>query len=348
MDLGFWAQLERPIIGLAPMDGVTDASFRHMACSYGKPSVVFTEFTNVEGLARGAAVMLRAFWYEEAERPVVAQIFGVEVESFYSATVMLASLGFDGVDINMGCPVNKVAKQGSGAGLIRTPDLAKEIVRACQRGARDWANGITLKAAGIHEDVIAACVAMRPRPLDQIDRRILPISIKTRIGYDHPVTHDWMNHLLEVEPAAITLHGRTLKQLYSGSSDWEEITKAASIVGPSATIFLGNGDIKTLDDARTRVNEINGLDGVLVGRATFGNPWFFSTHSPTSDELMHAAIEHAHYLEKTFPDQHFDTLKKHLAWYCHAFPGARALRGQLMQAHNASEVEVLLQGLISS
>ena len=342
MDLGFWADLKRPIVGLAPMDGVTDASFRHMACKYGRPDVVFTEFTNVEGLARGATMMLRAFWYEEAERPVVAQIFGVEVASFYSATVMLASLGLDGIDINMGCPVNKVAKQGSGAGLIRTPELAKKIVRACQRGARDFANGITLEEAGVHEEVIAACVSMRPRPLDQIERRLLPISVKTRIGYDCPVTEEWMKHLLEVEPVAISLHGRTLKQLYSGAADWEEIATAAAVVGPSYTLLLGNGDVKTLDEARARVDSISGLDGVLIGRATFGNPWFFSNHSPTPDELIHVAIEHAHYLETTFPDQPFDTLRKHLAWYCHAFPGARLLRGQLMQAKNATEVERIL------
>lgn len=338
---GFWAPLTRPIIGLAPMDGVTDASFRHMACTYGKPDVVFTEFTNVEGLARGATVMLRAFWYEEAERPVVAQVFGVEAESFYKAAVMLASLGFDGIDINMGCPVNTVAKQGSGAGLIRTPALAREIVRACQKGARDWANGITLEAAGVHPDVVTACVAMRVRPLDAMERRLLPISVKTRIGYDRPVTEEWMKHLLAVEPAAISLHGRTLKQLYSGAADWEEIARAATIVGPSPTLLLGNGDVKTLEDARDRVAATPGLDGVLIGRAALGNPWFFSDHSPTPDELKHAAIEHARYLETTFPEQPFDTIRKHLAWYCHAFPGARHLRGRLMQAKTADEVEAI-------
>lgn len=338
--LGFWRDLPRPIIGLAPMDGVTDASFRHMACKYGKPDVVFTEFTNVEGLAHGAASMLKAFWYEEAERPVVAQIFGVEVEAFYSATVMLASLGFDGVDVNMGCPVNKVTKQGSGAGLIQTPNLAQKIVRACQKGARDWANGISLEEAGVHPEIIKACEAMRLSSF----RRLLPISIKTRIGYSHPVTETWIKHLLEVEPAAITLHGRTLKQLYSGSADWEEIAKAAALVGPTPTIFVGNGDLKTLDQAHAKIAEIPGLDGVLIGRATFGNPWFFSDHSPTREELISAIIEHSHYLQTHFPDQHFDTIKKHLAWYCHSFPGARALRGRLMMAKNAEEVEGLLAG----
>lgn len=349
MELGFWANLPRPIIGLAPMDGVTDASFRHMACKYGKPDVVFTEFTNVEGLAHGAATMLKAFRYEEAERPVVAQIFGMEVEAFYSATVMLASLGFDGVDVNMGCPVNKVAKQGSGAGLIQTPELAQKIIRACQKGARDWVNGITLEEAGVHPEIIAACKKMPP--LQTTDYRLrtspIPISLKTRIGYSTPVTETWIKHLLEVEPAAITLHGRTLKQLYSGQADWDEIAKAAALVAPTQTVFLGNGDLKTLAEAQAKIATIKGLDGVLIGRATFGNPWFFSDRSPdnppTPTERIRVIIEHAHYLQTHFPNQHFDTIKKHLAWYCHAFPGARALRGRLMMTKSAKEVEALLE-----
>lgn len=345
MELGFWANLPCPIIGLAPMDGVTDASFRHMACKYGKPDVVFTEFTNVEGLAHGAATMLKAFWYEEAERPIVAQIFGVEVEAFYSTTVMLASLGFDGIDVNMGCPVNKVAKQGSGAGLIQTPELAKKIIRACQKGARDWANGITLEEAGVHREIIRACKKMSPLKTTnyQLKTAPLPISLKTRIGYSTPVTETWIKHLLEVEPAAITLHGRTLKQLYSGQADWDEIAKAAALVAPTKTVFLGNGDLKTLADARSKIAEIDGLDGVLIGRATFGNPWFFSEHIPTQKERIDVIIEHAHYLQTHFPNQHFDTIKKHLAWYCHSFPGARALRGRLMMTKSAKEVEELLE-----
>jgi tRNA-dihydrouridine synthase len=258
---------------------------------------------------------------------------------------MLASLGFDGVDINMGCPVNKVAKQGSGAGLIRTPELAQDIVKASQRGARDWAEGISLEKAGVHPAIIEACNSMRPLPFAQMPRNEIPISVKTRIGYDKPVTEEWMNHLLAVEPAAITLHGRTLKQLYRGLSDWEEIAKAAAVLGPTDTLFLGNGDVKTMEDAHSRMEAMPGLDGVLVGRATFGNPWFFSDHSPTPQEFMQAAVEHSHYFEETFPDWHFDIIRKHLAWYCQGFPGARALRGQLMQAKSASEVEALINAM---
>ena len=131
---GFWGEMEKPVIGLAPMDGVTDAPFRYMVAKYGKPSLQMTEFTNVEGLARGAVKMLQAFIYDEIERPIVAQIYGTEPDSYYKAAVMLARMGFDGIDINMGCPATKVAKSGSGAGLIRTPELAKELVRMTKKG----------------------------------------------------------------------------------------------------------------------------------------------------------------------------------------------------------------------
>lgn len=325
------------------MDGVTDASFRYMVCTKSSPDLVMTEFTNVEGLARGAVTMLRAFHYSGVERPVVAQIYGVEVESFYSTTVMLASLGFDGVDINMGCPANKVAKLGSGAGLIRTPELAKELVRACQRGAWDWHNGISLEEAGVHPDIIEACKSMRPRPLDEMPRDIIPVSVKTRVGFDEVVTEEWTKHLLEVEPANLSMHGRTLKQMYTGLASWEEIAKSAALCKDLPISFLGNGDVKSMSQARELVNQIPGLDGVLIGRATFGNPWFFGDHEPTKEERLQAAVDHADYLEANYPDQAFFTIRKHLAWYCQGFEGAREMRKNLMQTMNAKDVRQVVQ-----
>ena len=223
----FWDKLKTPVIGLAPMDGVTDAAFRYMVCKYSEPSVVMTEFTNVEGLARGAVKMLSMFIYHEIERPVVAQIYGTEVESYYKAAVMLASMGFDGIDINMGCPSNKVAARGSGAGLIKTPALAKKIVKAVQRGVKDWSEGINLEEAGIGDEIIAACgkmaaarqmMAKKSKRLEQAKksrifpgenskRKLLPVSVKTRIGYDKNVAEEWTKHLLECEPANISMHG---------------------------------------------------------------------------------------------------------------------------------------------
>lgn len=327
---GFWENLEKPIIGLAPMDGVTDAAFRYMCCKYGKPAVTMTEFTNVEGLARGAEKMLVAFLYDEIERPVVAQIYGVEVDSFYKCAVMLCAMGFDGIDINMGCPANNVAKRGSGAGLIKTPELAKEIVRSCKRGVKDWSEGITLEQAGVHENIIGAIKVVG-------ERKLVPVSVKTRIGYDSVVVEEWMRHLLEELPANISLHGRTLKQMYTGEADWEAIARAAEVCRGSGVSLLGNGDVKSMEDAYEKCEKY-GVDGVLVGRATFGNPWFFGGKRENEMEVL---LEHCRYFVG-LGHLPFHNVKKHLAWYCKEFAGAKEVRMQLMRTQNLEEVEKII------
>lgn len=335
MNKYFWNNLDRPIVGMAPMDGVTDVAFRQMVCKHSKPSVVYTEFVNVEGLARGATKMLHAFRYKDNERPIVAQVFGVEVESFYKAAVMLCSLGFDGVDINMGCPVNKVAKKGSGAGLIQNPELAREIIRAVKKGCKDWSEGISLEDAGVHERIIEACADMSVAG----ERELVPVSIKTRIGFDKPLTEDWISVILEEEPDCICLHGRTLKQMYGGEADWDEIGKAAVLCRDAGVCFLGNGDITSMEDARARVDKY-GVDGVLVGRAVTGNPWFFGGDEPTKDKMFDAVLEHCEIFEKLLGDKVvFAHIKKHLAWYCKGFDGARELRMKLMACESKEDVE---------
>lgn len=395
MKRGFWDELgasgpdgPKPIIALAPMDGVTDAAFRYMVCKYSRPSFTMTEFTNVEGLARGAVKMLVAFIYDEIERPVVGQIFGTEVESFYKATVMLCAMGFDGVDINMGCPALKVANKGSGAGLIRTPELAREIIRACKRGAKDWAEGISLEAAGVHEAIIAEIEVMKGKGLlgdtmafasDNLsenpcpgtcnsqlfdkksnsipyagapdalraERKLVPISVKTRVGYDSIVVKDWIKILLEERPANISLHGRTLKQMYMGKASWEAIAEAAEICREwrdstgEGTTLLGNGDVESMADAREKIATY-GVDGVLVGRAAFGDPWFFGGAEPDTAERLRVMAEHARYLENLHIGS-FHNMRKHLGWYCKGFDGAKELRKELMQVDNADQVEAIVQ-----
>ena len=337
---GFWKKLKKPVIGLAPMDGVTDAAFRYMTCKYGKPSVVITEFTNVEGLARGNVKGLAAFIYNKIERPVVAQIFGVEPESYYKAAVLLSAMGFDGIDINMGCPVTKVAAKGSGAALIRTPELAKNLVRMTKKGVKDWEEGISLEKAGVNEEIIAAIKGMRlPK---KSARKSIPVSVKTRIGYDSIVAEEWVKHLLEVEPANISMHGRTLKQLYMGVANWEEIAKACRVVKSSGLgiSFLGNGDVKSIEDAKEKIKTY-GVDGVLVGRAIFGNPWFFAGKEPDMNERLDAALEHSRYFEK-LRHMPFLQIRKHLGWYCKGFEGAKELRVKLMQVEKLQDVEEIL------
>lgn len=343
---GFWNNLKKPIIGLSPMDGVTDAAFRYMICKYSRPDVVMTEFTNVEGLARGAAKMLVSFEYNEIERPVVAQIFGIEPESYYKCAVMLCSLGFDGIDINMGCPCNNIARKGGGAGLIQTPKLAKKLIKITKKAVKDWAEGITVEEAGVHPDVIAECERMRARILGgEAERRLIPVSVKTRIGYDKVVAEEWVATLLEEKPANITMHGRTLKQRYTGRADWEVLGRAAKVVKGSGvgTSFLGNGDVSSMADACKKIADY-GLDGVLVGRATLGNPWFFGEKEPSAEERLKALLEHVQYFNDVLGDRlFFHNIKKHLAWYTKSFSGAREMRMRLMQSNSVDDVAEILK-----
>ncbi|NIA01811.1 MAG: hypothetical protein GWP15_00330, partial [Nitrospirae bacterium] len=318
--------MKKPIVGLAPMDGVTDAVFRYMVCLHSRPSFVMTEFVNVDGLARGAVKKIPAFIFDEIERPIVAQIFGVEVDSFYKAAVLVCALGFDGVDINMGCPAKKVEKKGSGAGLIKTPELAKDIIWAVKRGVNDWENGVSLEEAGVHSKVISECKVVHPAygGGSSIGKRVkIPVSVKTRIGYDKPVTEEWIPILLEAGVDAVSLHGRTLKQMYGGEADWDEIAKAALICRKAGVMIIGNGDVKSMDDAETKIHEY-GVDGVMAGRAVMGNPWFFGGDEPRVEDRIQAAKDHLKYFEK-FLGKHlaYHTVKKHLGWYLKGFDGAR-------------------------
>lgn len=336
---GFRGKLGGPVIGLAPMDGVTDAAFRYMTCKHSKPNLVITEFTNVEGLARGATKMLRAFIYDEIERPILAQIFGVEVESFYKAAVTMAYLEFDGVDINMGCPAKKVEKKGSGAGLIKNPKLAARIIKAVQEGVKDFSEGITLEEAGVHKNIIEACKKMH---LKVPKRRLIPVSVKTRIGYDKPITEEWVKFLLETGIDMLSIHGRTLKQMYSGKADWEEIAKAAIIAKKYGVKFLGNGDINSMKEAREKIKNY-GVDGVLVGRAAMGNPWFFGSKDPKPADRLKAVIEHCKYFIKFYPDAPFFAIRKHLAWYSKGFDGAKELRTKLIKVDNFQDVHKIIE-----
>jgi len=345
MHATFWQKLAKPVIGLSPMDGVTDAACRYMVAKYGHPSVIFTEFINVEGLAHGAVKTLPALLYDEIERPVIAQIYGITPENFYGACFIAAELGFDGIDINMGCPSKAVSGHGGGAALIRQPKIAQEIIRTCKRAAADWAAGKTAREAGVHRDIIAF-IAAQKKIHGHNKRRLLPVSVKTRLGYDKVITKEWLETLLECEPDNISLHGRTLKQMYGGAADWDEIAKAAKLVHAAkypATI-LGNGDIQNIGEAREKIKQ-TGVDGVLIGRATFGQPWIFQDAHPSTKEKFRIALEHCRQYAKIFGShpRAFAPMKKHLGWYCKGFPGAKELRLQLMSCDSADDVKQILE-----
>ena len=370
----FWDTLQQPIIGLAPMDGVTDSPNRTMHGLYGRPDIVITEFTNVEGLWRGSDHIFRDFLYTPAERPVVAQIFGCRPEYFYKAAHVVCELGFDGLDINMGCPAKTVANKGGGAGLIRVPDVAKAIIRAAQEGVRDWANGQTLEDLEMDPERIKHIRQMNEERVriwgdsPNIERRLIPVSVKTRLGYDSIIITDWVQKLLELEPHVITIHGRTLAQHYKGDANWEAIAAAAEIVRKTGTLIFGNGDIHTLYQAAQRIPTA-GVNGVLIGRASFGNPWLFRDREklkrllnaginitpedlpdpePTREERLLMALEHARVHAKLKGEDHFVELRKHMGWYLGHFRGAKRIRNELVRINSLADVERIIQAALDN
>ncbi|WP_447974534.1 tRNA dihydrouridine synthase [Nitrospira sp. Kam-Ns4a] len=367
----FWHDIPRPIMGLAPMDGVTDAAFRLVVAQQGPPDVTFTEFTSVLDVCRGPDALLASLLYSELERPVVAQLYGKDPDLFYQAAHAVCALGFDGLDINMGCPSRNVVSSGSGAGLIRTPDRAHAILRAARQGILDWAAGQSLEAAGLRPARAARLRAMNEaRGGRPVERRVIPLSVKTRLGYDQVVVEDWVAHLLEERPAVISVHGRTLAQMYRGEADWSAIARAARLVRGTGTLLLGNGDLQSLRDVVCRV-QASGVDGVLVGRGALGCPWFFRgkeaaralARAARPDETALAMLDeppvepaerfrvmldHARQFEALFGVQPFPRMRKHLGWYCKGFPYAAAMRAAMVRASSSADVERIVAEFVGA
>ncbi|HEX7230779.1 MAG TPA: tRNA-dihydrouridine synthase [Candidatus Binatia bacterium] len=361
--MNFWSEIQRPIIGLSPMDGVTDAAFRFITAKHGKPDVILTEFVNIQSALYSPQTLLKDLSYSEIERPIVAQIYGKTPELFYLVAHIVCALGFDGLDINMGCPAKKVAATGCGAALIRTPSLAREIIRAARQGIEDWHDGQTLTDLNLRADLITGIEQMnlaRNGWKTPPERRRIPISVKTRLGYDQVIVEDWLGVLLEEELAAISLHGRTLEQGYRGEADWEAITRAVEIARPTGTLLIGNGDAQDLYDVYRRVQQ-TGVDGVLVGRGAQGDPWLFRHKNRVKKALRSGEkiflpepgislaerfaviVEHSEYFERFCEGSRFMAMRKHLTWYCRDFRGAAEMRATMTRANSADEVRCRLQ-----
>ncbi|MDC8447617.1 MAG: tRNA-dihydrouridine synthase [Nitrospira sp.] len=362
--MNFWLSLPRPIIGLSPMDGVTDACFRSVIAQQGKPDVSFTEFTHVHDVCHGAEIHLETLLYSERERPIVAQLYGKDPNLFYLAAQAVCELGFDGLDINMGCPSKSVASSGSGAGLIRTPELARTIMQAAKRGIEDWAGGQTLEQAGFKPVRVAVFERLNRQrgKTGPTLRRRLPLSVKTRLGYEAVTVEGWVEELLMEQPAVISLHGRTLRQMYRGMADWSAIGRAASLVKGTGTLLVGNGDIQCLDDIGVRVRETR-VDGVLVGRGVLGAPWFFRSKEQARmrargmdgtdvgrdpgevslNERFAVLADHAQQFQTLVGEQQFYRMRKHLGWYCKGFPYAASLRARMVQVSSVGELHALLE-----
>ena len=323
----FWLELPKPFFVLAPLEDVTDAAFRRLIAQRGKPDVTFCEFTSADGLVladeKGQAKIRRKLLYGDIERPVVAQFFTAYPEHMEKAAAIAAEMGFDGVDINMGCPDRAVEKGRCGAAMIKDPALAREIIRAAKKGFGG------------------------------------PISVKTRLGYKEDELETWLPELLREEPAAITIHARTRKEMSDVPARWERIKRAVEIrnqcqglpLTKSRTLILGNGDLKDIADAREKVAE-SGADGAMLGRAIFGNPWLFAyarelayrASVPTPQERIKALTEHIKLFDALLGDvRPFAVMKKHFKSYVSGWDGAKELRIELMNAGNIAEALHVLE-----
>jgi tRNA-dihydrouridine synthase len=321
----FWKEFTGPVFSLAPMEDVTDTVFREIVlrmAAPGKLHIVFTEFTSVEGMNHpvGRPRVSERLIVNDSERELlqtmnvklVAQIWGRSPEIYNKiARHLTENYQFDGIDINMGCPVKKVVKQGACSALIGEPSLAKEIIQAAKEGTN------------------------------------LPVSVKTRTGIKLHQTEDWISQLLEVEPAAIILHGRTQKMQSEGDADWNEIAKAVALknqINPSLPLH-GNGDIFSYADGLKKIEE-TGVNGVMVGRGIFQNPWFFDPEKTevTKEERIEKLIQHTRLFEQTWAGRkNFNILKRFYKIYLNSFEGAATMRAGIMETRNFDEVHALLK-----
>lgn len=317
-----WSELPKPIIILAPMADVTDSVFRQIIAGCGRPDLFFTEFVSADGLCseKGRAKLLRELYFTPSEQPIIAQLFSAKPEKMFEAAKLVASLGFAGIDINMGCPDKTIEKQGAGAALIKNPGLAVEVIAAAKEGAGS-----------------------------------LPVSVKTRLGYNQLEFESWGAKLLEAKPAAITWHLRTRKEMSKVAAHWELAHEVVALAKGTGVLTLANGDVKTVAEAKQKAAE-HGLDGIMLGRAIYGNPWLFSGRENISvNERLIKLDEHVKLFEKLYRPgptndelfgghtKNFAVMRKFFGAYVKDLPNAARVREALMGAETAAEVSAILK-----
>ncbi len=334
---GFWQKLidEKLLLGetltvVAPMADVTDTAFREMIAKYshmgkvgGGPDVMWTEFVSANGLnSPGREVLKRDLEFTEEERPIVAQLFTSDPKSMFEAAKLCKELGFDGIDINMGCPDKGIEKQGAGAAHIKDWKTAQKVIRAAQEGAGG-----------------------------------LPVSVKTRLGWNSVEYKTWIPKILECNIPVLTVHLRTRKEMSKVDAHWEIMPDVVKLVRDitgevedGGTIILGNGDIKSVTEGKALAQQA-GCDGVMVGRGIFGTPYFFDadfadhmqtsqTNPETIAKKLRIMVEHTKLYEEKLGDiKSFAIMKKHFKAYVNGFDGAKEFRTELMECGSAKEVE---------
>lgn len=304
---------KKPFFALAPMADATDNAFREIIARKGRPDIMWTEFVACDGLAseEGRPHLISDLTYTKKQRPIIAQIFGGNPEMMFIGAREVAKLNFNGIDINMGCPQEAIIKQRAGADLIRDPKRAKEIVEAVREG---------VKAAG----------------------KNTPVSVKTRIGFSKDILEEWIPELLSLNLPALTIHARTRKDMSKVPARWERVARTVELRNEYAprTLIIGNGDVASISDGIHKAQE-TGADGIMIGRAVFGNPWVFTgraTADISTKEKIETLIEHTKLYERMHPNKNFAIMKKHYSAYVRGFPGAKELRTELMDADTYEDV----------
>ena len=300
------------------MEDVTDVVFREIISKLAKPDVFFTEFTSIDALfSKGRETAEKRLRYNENQRPVVAQIWGTDPEKFRAAAEFIAQLGFDGIDINMGCPDKSVLKRGAGAALINNNELTEKIIKSVKLGAPN-----------------------------------LPLSIKTRLAPDQLLTNSWFSFLLSMEIDALTIHARTAKELSKFNANWQEIGNAVKLknkLNPEI-ILIGNGDVESYCEILEK-HKTYGVDGVMVGRGIFKNPWLFekgtSIKEHTKKEYIELLNTHTKLFSETWgKDKNFETMKKFFKIYCSGFSGSAILRARLMECESFSDIVLICKQIL--
>lgn len=315
-----WQTLPRPFLVLAPLEGVTDTVFRRIVGSCEPPDLYFTEFTSADGYCSpGKDAVAQNFRYTDAEKPIIAQLWGKNPDTLYRTADEVSRMGFAGIDINMGCPAQTVMVHGCGAAMIDTPDVARACIAAVKKGAGE-----------------------------------MPVSVKTRIGTKHIVTDTWIPFLLDQGLDALTIHGRTAREMSKVPAHWDEIGKVVAIRDRMGveTKIIGNGDVVNAADAMQKHKEY-GVDGVMIGRGVFNSLWAFdrstTPHEGTTAELLAIMDKHIRLFDQTWEDKkNYALLKKFYKIYVNGFPGAVDWRVKFMETQNASQALALLDELNSS
>jgi nifR3 family TIM-barrel protein len=330
---GFWQHLidtkiarGEIITSVAPMADVTDVAFRTMIAKYSKPygpDVMWTEFVSSNGLCSpGREVLKRDLEFSDIERPIVAQLFTADPDNMREAARFCRELGFDGIDVNMGCPSGTIVDQGAGAAHIKDWRTAQAVIRAAQEGAGD-----------------------------------IPVSVKTRLGWNKIEFEEWLPKILECNIPVLTVHLRTKKEMSKVDAHWELMNDVVKLVREitgevqdGGTIVIGNGDIKSVTEGKAKAVS-SGADGIMVGRGIFGAPWFFNEEEfnkgKSVEERLRICIEHTKLYEEKLGDiKSFAIMKKHYKAYVNGFDGAKELRMELMECTNAKEVEEKIQNFL--